>query len=80
MKLNLKKMVGTAILCGFGSYGMAWAADAEAGKTVYGAKCKICHAADGQGRKRDHLNDGRSNSDARVGTAEPVMRRGAASV
>jgi cytochrome c len=49
MKLNLKKMVGTAILCGFGSYGMAWAADADAGKTVYGAKCKICHAADGQG-------------------------------
>lgn len=49
MKLSLKKMVGTVVLCGFGTYGMAWAADAEAGKTVYGAKCKICHAADGQG-------------------------------
>ena len=49
MKLNLKKMVGTVVLCGFGTYGMAWAADAEAGKTVYGSKCRICHAADGQG-------------------------------
>lgn len=49
MKLNLKKMVGTAVLCGFGSYGMAWAADAEAGKAVYASKCRICHAADGQG-------------------------------
>jgi mono/diheme cytochrome c family protein len=25
----------------------AWAADAAAGKTVYAAKCKTCHGADG---------------------------------
>jgi cytochrome c5 len=25
----------------------AWAADAAAGKTVYAAKCKSCHGADG---------------------------------
>jgi len=27
----------------------AWAADAAAGKTVYMAKCKTCHGADGEG-------------------------------
>ena len=27
----------------------AWAADAAAGKDVYGAKCKTCHGADGAG-------------------------------
>jgi len=50
MKLDLKNVVGTVVLCGFASlFGTAWAADAEAGKAVYGSKCKICHAADGQG-------------------------------
>ena len=27
----------------------AWAANVEAGKAVYNAKCKACHGADGQG-------------------------------
>jgi mono/diheme cytochrome c family protein len=50
MKLSLKKTVGAMVLCGIGSlYGTAFAADADAGKTVYGAKCRICHGADGQG-------------------------------
>lgn len=34
-----------AVLCTSG----AWAADAAAGKAVYDAKCKTCHAADGSG-------------------------------
>jgi hypothetical protein len=29
----------------------------------------FCSAADGHDRRRDHRNDGRSNSDARIGTA-----------
>lgn len=50
MKLNLTKMVGTMTLCGFALlYGMACAADAEAGKAVYGMKCKTCHGANGEG-------------------------------
>jgi mono/diheme cytochrome c family protein len=50
MKLSLKNTVGTVILCGFAAfYGTAWAADATAGKEVYGTKCKTCHGADGQG-------------------------------
>ena len=49
MKLNAKT-VGTLVLCGFASlYGTAWAADAEAGKAVFAAKCKTCHGAEGQG-------------------------------
>ena len=28
---------------------VAWGADAAAGKTVYAAKCKSCHGADGAG-------------------------------
>jgi mono/diheme cytochrome c family protein len=49
MKLNTKT-VGTLVLCGFASlYGMAWAADAAAGKAVFGTKCKTCHGAEGQG-------------------------------
>ena len=50
MKLNLTKMVGMATLCVFASsFGMAWAADAEAGKAIYGMKCKTCHGANGEG-------------------------------
>jgi mono/diheme cytochrome c family protein len=26
-----------------------WAADSDAGKTVYATKCKTCHGADGEG-------------------------------
>lgn len=29
--------------------GALFAADAQAGKTVFDAKCKMCHAADGKG-------------------------------
>lgn len=50
MKLTLIKVVGAVVLCSLGSLsGVALAADAEAGKAVFGAKCRICHAADGQG-------------------------------
>jgi mono/diheme cytochrome c family protein len=27
----------------------AWAADAAAGKAIYGTKCRSCHGADGEG-------------------------------
>ena|SRR5579859_1440466 len=50
MKFNLTKMVGMVALCVLASSpGMAWAADAEAGKTVYGMKCRSCHGANGEG-------------------------------
>lgn len=49
MKLNTR-MFGTLVLCGFASlYGTASAADAAAGKAVFGTKCKTCHGAEGQG-------------------------------
>jgi mono/diheme cytochrome c family protein len=48
MRIDVRKAIA---LCGF--MGLmttgAWAADAAAGKTVYTAKCKTCHAADGAG-------------------------------
>jgi len=50
MKFNLTKMVGMVTLCVLASLsGMAWAADAEAGKAVYGMKCRSCHGANGEG-------------------------------
>jgi mono/diheme cytochrome c family protein len=50
MKISLRKTVGTVALCGFASLnGMAWAADAAAGKTLYASKCKTCHGANGEG-------------------------------
>jgi mono/diheme cytochrome c family protein len=50
MDFNVRKMIGTVVLCGFaGLSATAWAADAAAGKTVYGTKCKTCHGADGEG-------------------------------
>lgn len=49
MMLDFRKAVGAVVLCGLSLPGMAWAADAAAGKAIYAAKCRICHAADGQG-------------------------------
>jgi len=45
MKLNIVRVIGIAAMCCTG----ALAADASAGKTVYGTKCKTCHGADGEG-------------------------------
>jgi mono/diheme cytochrome c family protein len=50
MKLILIKAVGAVALCSLSLVnGVALAADAEAGKAVFAAKCRICHGADGQG-------------------------------
>jgi len=50
MNFNLRKRMGTVVLCGFAALSAtAWAADAAAGKAVYGMKCKTCHGADGEG-------------------------------
>jgi mono/diheme cytochrome c family protein len=50
MKLNLAKMVSMLTVCAFALlYGPAWAADAAAGKAVYGTKCRTCHGANGEG-------------------------------
>ena len=51
MRLGTHKLIGVALGClilAICSTG-AWAADAAAGKTVYGTKCKSCHGADGDG-------------------------------
>jgi mono/diheme cytochrome c family protein len=45
MKLTIARVIGIAAICCTG----AWAADAAAGKTVYGTKCKTCHGPDGEG-------------------------------
>jgi mono/diheme cytochrome c family protein len=39
------------MLCGLSALAPtgAWAADAAAGKSVYDAKCKACHGANGEG-------------------------------
>ena len=42
------EMTAACCIAVLGSSG-AWAANVEAGKTVYNAKCKACHGADGQG-------------------------------
>ena len=50
MKFNLTKMVGMVTVCVLASLsGMAWAADAEAGKAIYGMKCRRCHGGNGEG-------------------------------
>jgi len=50
MNFSLRKMVGTVVLSSFAAFSAtAWAADATAGKAVYGAKCKACHGAEGEG-------------------------------
>jgi len=50
MKLNPTKTAVFLTLCGFMSFSApAWAADVEAGKAVYGMKCKTCHGANGEG-------------------------------
>ena len=50
IQLNLRKTFSAVILCGFAALqGMAWAADAEAGKAIYASKCRTCHGPDGQG-------------------------------
>ena len=45
MKLTIARVIGIAAMCCAG----AWAADAAAGKTVYGTKCKSCHGPEGDG-------------------------------
>jgi len=50
MKSNLRNFISAGLICGatlLAPVG-AWAADATAGKIVYG-KCKSCHGADGNG-------------------------------
>jgi mono/diheme cytochrome c family protein len=50
MKLTMIKAVSAVVVFGLGSLqGVAMAADAEAGKAIYAAKCRICHGPDGQG-------------------------------
>jgi len=47
----MRKVIGIAITCAVVALctSGAWAADADAGKAVYTAKCKACHGADGAG-------------------------------
>lgn len=48
--MTIQKLVAGVALCGLSALcSIAWAADAAAGKDVYTAKCKMCHAADGTG-------------------------------
>jgi len=50
MNINLRKRMGTVVLCAFAALSAtAWGADAAAGKAVYAAKCKACHGANGEG-------------------------------
>lgn len=50
MKPTIWKMTAAVVLCGLaGMFPIAYAADAAAGKDIYGSKCKTCHGADGQG-------------------------------
>jgi cytochrome c5 len=49
MKSIVRNLISAGLLCGTAMLLTtgAWAADAAAGKTVYLAKCKTCHGADG---------------------------------
>jgi len=52
LKLTIREIIGVAAafsIVAALSPATAWAADAAAGKTVYNAKCKSCHGADGEG-------------------------------
>lgn len=51
MKITLHGLISTCFVVGVASLfvGGAAAADAEAGKTVFAARCKTCHGAEGQG-------------------------------
>ncbi|HUA17171.1 MAG TPA: cytochrome c [Bryobacteraceae bacterium] len=50
MNVNPNKIMGTVVLCAVAaSSAMAWGADAAAGKSVYAAKCRACHGANGEG-------------------------------
>ncbi|HTS49374.1 MAG TPA: cytochrome c [Bryobacteraceae bacterium] len=48
---HTKQVIGLAAACFLTALWptAAWAANAEAGKAVYNAKCKACHGTDGQG-------------------------------
>ena len=49
MKTKLRA-IALPLLLVFGFWaGALWAADAAAGKTVYGSKCQVCHGPDGAG-------------------------------
>jgi mono/diheme cytochrome c family protein len=51
MKITVHGFISTCFVFSAASlfHGAAWAADAEAGKAIYAAKCRTCHGADGQG-------------------------------
>ena len=52
VKLAVKRAIGMTVACAFiAACGptATWAADAAAGKAVYGAWCKSCHGVDGEG-------------------------------
>jgi len=50
MKHQIRRVAGGTVLFGFvAMFSIAHAADASAGKEIYGSKCKTCHGADGQG-------------------------------
>ncbi len=44
----MRRLIQIAAVCGLAATA-AWSADAEAGKTLYGTKCRTCHGAAGQG-------------------------------
>jgi mono/diheme cytochrome c family protein len=48
MRNTIRMALAALMVAAFAPTG-AWAADAAAGKTVYMAKCKTCHGADGEG-------------------------------
>ena len=45
----MKFLLSSIVLALFASSVSLLAADTQAGKTVYNAKCKVCHGADGNG-------------------------------
>lgn len=46
----MRKLIQLSIICGVAAVA-AWGADAAAGKTLYLAKCRTCHGAEGQGNQ-----------------------------